>query len=238
MKKKPHQKETDHPSKHSLNWGWRLLHSWWKHVSPEWFEFLPTTNSTVKTGQMEAWWCRHSPCATSLFLGQWKGWRKKHTESQEWKTKLYPLPFYPDFLVSAFLVSPLPFLCSDQNNNNIKVPYFLVNLYAFSHSPVGYEGSGWHGYLLTCPSSCLVSPGWDVSGSSCLDDAPQTVIHVPTLPLTAALHFLLKFSFISVIQPLNTNFNLFQENKFSSAQDDVAIGWSVSILGRDIDYFF
>lgn len=165
-------------------------------------------------------------------------WEKKHTESQEWKTKLYPLPFYPDFLVSTFLVSPLLFLCSDQNNNNIKVPYFLVNLYAFSHSPVGYEGSGWHGYLLTCPSSCLVSPGWDVSGSSCLDDAPQTVIHVPTLPLTAALHFLLKFSFITVIQPLNTDFNLFQENKFSSALDVVAIGWSVSILGRDIDYFF
>lgn len=76
---------------------------------------------------------------------------------------------------------------------------------------------------------------WKFMSGWCPTDC---VIHVPTLPLTAALHFLLKFSFISVIQPLNTNFNLFQENKFSSAQDDVAIGWSVSILGRDIDYFF
>lgn len=164
-------------------------------------------------------------------------WEKKHTESQEWKTKLYPLPFYPDFLVSTFLVSPLPFLCSDQNNNNIKVPYFLVNLYAFSHSRLWRIRLTWISADMSIQLPCFpwLRCLWKFMSGWCPTDC---VIHVPTLPLTAALHFLLKFSFISVIQPLNTNFNLFQENKFSSAQDDVAIGWSVSILGRDIDYFF
>lgn len=188
MKKKPHQKETDHPSKHSLNWGWRLLHSWWKHVSPEWFEFLPTTMSTVKTGQMEAWWCRHSPCATSLFLGQWNGWRKKHTESQEWKTKLYPLPFYPDFLVSTFLVSPLLFLCSDQNNNNIKVPYFLVNLYAFSHSRLWRIRLTWISADMSIQLPCfpwlrclwkLVSGWCPTDCNPCSHIAPNSSIALP-----------------------------------------------------------